>query len=147
MKTHTGWLRQNQKTVQALLSEVYKSKILSFLTIYKQNFNIIKKYQENKNTYFWNDRKVLLYRFPTKIADIGGLEAGEDDGGAHGLGHSLLDIHRGDKELVLASLNFMTNQNKFIPANSAQISLLPLQKVQLYPAIFAQTEKSFFLND
>ena len=56
-------------------------------------------------TYFWNERIVVLYRFPTKIADIGGLEAGEDDGGAHGLGHSLLDIHRGDKELVLASLN------------------------------------------
>ena len=96
------------------------------------------------STYFWNDRKVLLYRFPTKIADIGGLEAGEDDGGVHGLAHSLLDIHRGDKELVLASLIFMTFQNKFIPANSAQISLLPLQKVQLYPAIFAQTEKKFF---
>ena len=56
-------------------------------------------------TYFWNDRIVVRYRFPTKIADIGGLEAGEDDGGAHGLGRSLLDIHRGDKELVLASLN------------------------------------------
>jgi len=35
----------------------------------------------------------------------------------------------------------MTFQNKFIPANSAQISLLPLQKVQIYPAIFAKNEK------
>ena len=37
----------------------------------------------------------------------------------------------------------MTFQNKFIPANSAQISLLPLQKVQIYPAIFAKMKKKF----
>ena len=56
-------------------------------------------------TYFWNDRIVVRYCFPTKISDIGVPEAGEVDGGVHGLAHSLLDIHRGDKQLVLTSLN------------------------------------------
>ena len=56
-------------------------------------------------TYFWNDRIVVRYRFPTKIVDIGVPEVGEVDGGVHGLAHSLLDIHRGDKQLVLTSLN------------------------------------------
>ena len=57
------------------------------------------------HTYFWNDRIVVRYCFPTKISDIGVPEAGEVDGGVHGLAHSLLDIHRGDKQLVLTSLN------------------------------------------
>ena len=60
---------------------------------------------ESDNTYFWNDRIVVRHCFPTKISDIGVTEAGEVDGGVHGLVHSLLDIHRGDKQLVLTSLN------------------------------------------
>ena len=98
-------------------------------------------------TYFWNDRIVVLYRFPTKIADIGGLEAGEDDGGAHGLGRSLLDIHRGDKELFLASLNLWHFKiNLFQPILPKFLCCL-CKRYSFTQLFLLKLKKRCFLND